>query len=77
MIREHIFSRRTPTDPHFRWRGGDVSRLEGLSDAAFAFSMTMVVVDSFRDFDSFEKLLDAISHVPVLIACFAVLTWIV
>ena len=29
---------------HFRWRGGDVSRLEGLSDAAFAFAMTLLVV---------------------------------
>jgi hypothetical protein len=32
MIREHLFHKRAPADPMFRWRGGDVSRLEGLSD---------------------------------------------
>ncbi|MCA0447961.1 MAG: DUF1211 domain-containing protein [Bacteroidetes bacterium] len=28
----------------FRWRGGEVSRLEGLSDAIFAISITLLVV---------------------------------
>jgi len=28
----------------FRWRGGDVNRIEGLSDAIFAFSITLLVV---------------------------------
>ena len=31
-------------DQAFRWRGGEVSRLEGLSDAVFAFAVTLLVV---------------------------------
>ena len=56
MIRKHIFSARTPTDPQLRWRGGDVSRLETLSDAAFAFALTMMVVDSFSDMKGLDAL---------------------
>ena len=43
MIRQHL-----PTairgEANFRWRGGDVSRIEGLSDAVFALSLTLLVV---------------------------------
>jgi uncharacterized membrane protein len=28
----------------FRWRGGEITRLEGFSDAVFAFAMTLLVV---------------------------------
>ena len=56
MIREHIFSARTPTEPHFRWRGGDVSRIESLSDAAFAFALTWLLVAN-RVIESSEDLL--------------------
>ena len=31
-------------DPDFRWRGGEVSRVEGFSDAVFGFSLTLLVV---------------------------------
>jgi uncharacterized membrane protein len=31
-------------DGDFRWRGGEVSRLEGFSDAVFGFSLTLLVV---------------------------------
>ncbi|NIV14887.1 MAG: DUF1211 domain-containing protein [Aliifodinibius sp.] len=31
-------------DQEFRWRGGDVSRMEGFSDAVFAFALTLLVV---------------------------------
>ena len=31
-------------DHGFRWRGGETSRLEGLSDAVFAFGVTLLVV---------------------------------
>lgn len=75
MIREHIFSSRTPTDPQFRWRGGNVSRIEGLSDAAFAFALTMMVVDSFSDVKKLEHISSALREIPALIACFAILIW--
>lgn len=76
MLREHIFSSRTPTDSHFRWRGGDVSRIEGLSDAAFAFAMTMLLVDSFRSLNTSGELIANMLEIPSLMACFAVLMWI-
>jgi uncharacterized membrane protein len=31
-------------DKDFRWRGGEVSRLEGFSDAVFGFALTLLVV---------------------------------
>ena len=31
-------------DHGFRWRGSDISRIEGLSDAVFAFAITLLVV---------------------------------
>ena len=43
MIREHVFSGSTPSDKFFRWRGGEVSRLENLSDVVFALCLTMLV----------------------------------
>ena len=42
MIREHVFSGSTPSDKYFRWRGGEVSRLENLSDVVFALCLTML-----------------------------------
>ena len=31
-------------DPRFRWRGRDVSRVEGFSDAVFGFAVTLLIV---------------------------------
>ncbi len=72
MARDHIFSNRTPTDPLFRWRGGDVSRLEGLSDAAFAFMLTMLVVNTFDKIVIQSDLENNIRQLPMLAACFAI-----
>lgn len=44
MIRQHLGERGVGADPLFRWRGGEVSRLEAFSDAVFAFSLTLLVV---------------------------------
>ncbi len=43
VIREHLFDKRAATDPLFRWRGGDVSRIEGISDGVFAVTLTLLV----------------------------------
>ena len=42
-------------DRYFDWRGKDVSRLEGFSDAAFALMLTLLAVSSVVP-DSFERL---------------------
>ena len=59
----------------FRWRGGDVSRLEGLADAVFALALTLLVVrlDVPRSFDEVRH---AIFRAPVYLVCFALFVWI-
>jgi hypothetical protein len=42
MVREHLFNAHAPADPLFRWRGGEVSRLEGLSDGVFGILALLV-----------------------------------
>ena len=46
-------------DHGFRWRGREVSRIEGLSDAVFAFAVTLLVVslEAPKRFDDLMKLM--------------------
>ena len=53
-----------------------MSRLEGLSDAAFAFSMSFLLVDTFTNIESAQLLYACLRELPVLAACFAMLLWI-
>ncbi len=72
MIREHLFSKRIPTDPMFRWRGGEMSRLEGLSDGVFAVTLTLLVV-SLEVPDTFQELWLTIRDLPVFLVSFVML----
>jgi uncharacterized membrane protein len=44
MIKEKMIENNIAADRDFRWRGHEVSRIEGLSDAVFAFAITLLVV---------------------------------
>ncbi len=55
----------------FRERGGDVTRIEAFVDAAFAFSLTMLVISVGMIPDSIPKLLEAFRGTPAFAACFA------
>lgn len=44
MIREKLMEGHVGRRGSFRWRGHEVSRIEGLSDAVFAFAITLLVV---------------------------------
>lgn len=62
-------------DAGFRTRGSEVSRVEGFSDAAFAFAVTLLVI-SLEVPRSFEELLDVMRGLPAFAASFATLVWV-
>lgn len=59
-------------DPHFRWRGGEVSRVEGFSDAVFGFALTLLVV-SLEAPKSYADLINALRETGVFAFCFSLL----
>jgi len=70
-LREHL-----PLAPrreeHFRWRGKEVTRVEGFTDAVFAFAVTLLVV-ALEVPHTFEGLMDVLRGFPAFIICFALL----
>jgi len=59
----------------FRWRGGEVSRLEALSDAVFALSLTLLVV-ALEVPRSSAELIRLFWQFPAFGICFAFLLWV-
>ena len=75
MIREHLFKKRAAADPLFRWRGGDVSRVESLSDGVFAFALALIVV-SLTVPVRYSELWLTVKEFPVFAVCFAILMFV-
>src|SRR5688572_19591675 len=62
-----------PVEQGFRLRGQQVTRLETFVDAAFAFSLTLLVI-FFNDLpDTVAELRDALRRVPTFAVCFVLL----
>lgn len=59
-------------EPHFHWRGKEVSRIEGFTDAVFAFAVTLLVV-ALEVPHEFDGLMNVIRGFPAFIASFALL----
>jgi len=72
MIREHLFHKRAAADPLFRWRGGDISRIEALSDGVFALTITLIVVSSSVPATAHELWL-LVRDLPVFLVSFVML----
>lgn len=74
MIRNKLTSKTLPGERHFHWRGGDVSRLENLTDVVFGFGLTLSVV-SLKAPDSYAELMDGFRQWPAFAATFLFLVW--
>jgi hypothetical protein len=59
----------------FRWRGGEISRLEAFSDAVFGFALTLLVV-SLEVPETFRDLKAGMSGFLAFAACMAMLVWL-
>ena len=71
MVREGL-ARRQGGEEDFRWRGEDISRIEGFSDSVFAFAVTLLVV-SLQVPRTFDELLATMRGFFAFAICFFLL----
>jgi uncharacterized membrane protein len=72
MVRKHLMAIRTSGEFGFRWRGAEVTRLEGFTDAVFAFAVTLLVV-SLEVPKTYPELIAAMHGFLAFGVCFALL----
>jgi uncharacterized membrane protein len=72
MIRELAGHQLVPPEKNFRWRGGEITRLEGFTDAVFAFAVTLLVV-SLEVPHTYTELVVAMKGFFAFAICFTML----
>ncbi len=75
MIRQPLAAREVGARPGFRFRGGEISRFEGFSDAVLGFAVTLLVV-SLEVPRTFPELLASMRGFVAFGICFAILVWV-
>lgn len=72
MLRQHLHHRHTGLGSGFHPRGIEVTRMEGFSDAVFAFTLTLITV-SLEVPHSIQELLKTMRGFPGFAVCFFLL----
>jgi transmembrane protein TMEM174 (potassium channel) len=72
MFHERSGAHLVPPEPHFRWRGGEITRLEAFTDAVFALAVTLLVV-SLEVPRTFAELVTAMKGFVAFAVCFGIL----
>ncbi len=72
MLRKHLIEKGIRTSNGFRMRGGEVTRIEGFTDAVFAFAVTLLIV-SLEVPKTFSELLEIMQGLAAFAICFAML----
>jgi hypothetical protein len=72
MLRKALIKKKTASGRAFKWRSHEISRIEGLCDAVFAFAVTLLVV-SLEVPRTFAELSETLHGFVPFAACFAML----